>query len=571
MVAAAGDSSVLSPRLAATGVAALMAALAVAIALNGHVVYPRFVPLPFSPEVLRTKADDLQMRLGYGGGADAVDGFRMRSDFLDWARANLVDEDPRGELTSLAPPMLTFWRHTSPSVIVGDSLGTVGDGPARFSGSAATPRDVPASVAPVAGATLIELAPDGRLVRFEASPPAFRTGAGRSEEPDWRGLFAAAALDYSTFRPVESTLVSGVHADERRAWQRQPATNARVGPLRVEAGTFEGRIAYFELVAPWTTSHRKRVEWAVPPAMRRGLVTLFIVIAIAGLTLARRNVRLGRSDRRGAARLAGFVGLMTFVATVLATHHVAGSVELGIITGTSAFSLYIAAMTWVFYVALEPFVRRRWPQALVGWTRLLAGGWRDPLVGRELLVGSVAGVVTHALSLAGSVLIERLAGDWVAPWDVANSVKWLALSTPSPALYAAAATLAAAPFFALIGLFILFMMRVALRHEALAALAYVAVLLLLFAGAMTHPAIQLPLSFVLIGIGVLVLTRFGFLAYTAVSFPAVVIAILGVSFDFNVFYGTTMIAGMMLSVAPGLFGAYTALGGRPMFGALLKD
>jgi serine/threonine-protein kinase len=39
------------------------------------------------------------------------------------------------------------------------------------------------------------------------------------------------------------------------------------------------------------------------------------------------------------------------------------------------------------YLAIEPFVRKRWPHALIGWNRILEGRWKDPLVGRDLLVG----------------------------------------------------------------------------------------------------------------------------------------------------------------------------------------
>jgi serine/threonine-protein kinase len=46
---------------------------------------------------------------------------------------------------------------------------------------------------------------------------------------------------------------------------------------------------------------------------------------------------------------------------------------------------------WALYIALEPYVRRRWPATLVSWSRLLAGRFRDPLVGRDVLVGCLAG------------------------------------------------------------------------------------------------------------------------------------------------------------------------------------
>jgi hypothetical protein len=50
----------------------------------------------------------------------------------------------------------------------------------------------------------------------------------------------------------------------------------------------------------------------------------------------------------------------------------------------------------VLYLALEPFVRRRAPNSLIGWTRLIQGRWRDPRVGRDLLAGAVAGTAILA-------------------------------------------------------------------------------------------------------------------------------------------------------------------------------
>ncbi len=60
------------------------------------------------------------------------------------------------------------------------------------------------------------------------------------------------------------------------------------------------------------------------------------------------------------------------------------------------------------YLALEPAVRRRWPWRLTAWKRLLHGRWRDPLVGRDLLIGSAAGV--------GCVLLWWLTFEGLGPW-----------------------------------------------------------------------------------------------------------------------------------------------------------
>ena len=58
--------------------------------------------------------------------------------------------------------------------------------------------------------------------------------------------------------------------------------------------------------------------------------------------------------------------------------------EIGLFLGAFASSLWQAFLLYVLYVALEPYVRRRWPDALVSWTRVLAGRFRDPLVGRDI-------------------------------------------------------------------------------------------------------------------------------------------------------------------------------------------
>ena len=120
--------------------------------------------------------------------------------------------------------------------------------------------------------------------------------------------------------------------------------------------------------------------WAVLGPM------LFVAAAI----LAWRNYKLGRADSRGALRLGAFV-----IATVLLlvfARPIPGAfgafVEL--FDSNFAHALYIGLYVVLSYLALEPFVRKRWPRALVSWSRLLAGGIRDPMVGREVLLGAFA-------------------------------------------------------------------------------------------------------------------------------------------------------------------------------------
>jgi hypothetical protein len=51
----------------------------------------------------------------------------------------------------------------------------------------------------------------------------------------------------------------------------------------------------------------------------------------------------------------------------------------------------------VFYLALEPYIRRTWPELLVSWTRILSGEFTDPLVGRDLFLGILLGAAQVSL------------------------------------------------------------------------------------------------------------------------------------------------------------------------------
>ena len=67
-------------------------------------------------------------------------------------------------------------------------------------------------------------------------------------------------------------------------------------------------------------------------------------------------------------------------------------------------ALRLAFVLWVFYLALEPYVRRFWPRTIVSWTRLLTRGPRDPLVARDVLFGMVWGGAVAVVVLATQVL-----------------------------------------------------------------------------------------------------------------------------------------------------------------------
>jgi hypothetical protein len=145
------------------------------------------------------------------------------------------------------------------------------------------------------------------------------------------------------------------------------------------------------VAAPRSTAQR---AWIVV------VTVLIIAVSVAGILLARDNLRAKRADVRAASRLALFVMIAYAIIWALAAHHVADvNEELNAFIRSFSEVLFLAGLLWVVYIALEPYVRRFWPDGILGWTRLLSGHMRDPRVGRDVLVGCVFGAGISVLEL----------------------------------------------------------------------------------------------------------------------------------------------------------------------------
>ena len=109
--------------------------------------------------------------------------------------------------------------------------------------------------------------------------------------------------------------------------------------MRIEAAAYRGKPVYFELIGPWTRP--ERMQPYQPTAGERAFLVIFIVLLLSmlvvGAMLARRNLRLGRGDRRGAFRLAAFVFAAWAVAWFFGAHHVPNFAE---------FALFLEFLVW---------------------------------------------------------------------------------------------------------------------------------------------------------------------------------------------------------------------------------
>jgi serine/threonine-protein kinase len=228
---------------------------------------------------------------------------------------------------------------------------------------------------------------------------------------------------------------------------------------------------------------------------------------MTGIFLAAHNLSLGRGDRKGAARLALVFFFFWFGHWFLTNSHVPTQDEYHQLMTGLAWSLYGSATMWMVYIALEPYVRRYWPEILISWNRLLSGRFRDPLVGRDLMVGILGGACFAMLEH-----LEYVAPSWFG-WTVSNVPHGGGTYLLSSGSEYAAYLLFVIPWgfkMALLTIVLpLLLLRRILRLPALAAFAYVTYHVVLFSDGTILGCVLYGLSFSLV---VFVVTRFGLLA-----------------------------------------------------------
>ena len=119
----------------------------------------------------------------------------------------------------------------------------------------------------------------------------------------------------------------------------------------------------------------------------------FFILLSAVIFLAHRSFQQAQADHQGAFRLALTVFLVTVLRYVLFNHHVGSIEELRILGEDLSVGVSLAAYVWLLYVTIAPMARARFPLQMTSWEHLLAGRLSHPLVGRDLLVGCLAGTL----------------------------------------------------------------------------------------------------------------------------------------------------------------------------------
>ncbi len=553
MVAAAPMEGVLKPVIAISLLAAFLIMLGMSSWLSKYAFVYRQAPLRQSPEVFRARAQEVITRLGYNEPVvDSADGMVVRVDYLDYIAA--TDQSPNRweKLRTQKPGPYRFWYRDSPRYFATD------DGEIK--------PDMPAL--DVSGMNTLYLDLDGRLHWFVHVPPQREPAASVAPKPiDWSILFREAGFDMATFRSVPSTWVP-LHAhDERAAWEG-------ADPLRpdqqihVEAAAFQGKPVYFETIYPWDqpTRQAQAAQGGTERVFIFSVIAVFLIALVGSALIARHNLRLGRGDVVGAVRIAFVYFTLRMLYWIFEPHH-NGSVEaeFGLLLYSLALATFAAFYLWLLYIALEPFLRRRWPHRIISWSRLLRGEFRDPLVGRDILIGVVSG---------GFLILI-----WMLSWAVLH---WLgrpigvitndgAVLLGSHFFHRLVSQVTSGLFLSLIMFFLLLLLVIILRKEwvALTVLGLITMIFgfLVAGGRLTGLHIAALSALVLI----FLLYRYGLLTLCAAVFVLHLWVFFPITSDLRAWYAIDFVIGGGLCVALAAYACYTSLAGQSVFGGRLLD
>ncbi len=385
MVAAAGQGLGLRPAVAMGLLAFVIFSLVAYYTLEVRRSALERMNGSYSPEVLSQKAQDLIRALGFRDiVADQAYGFDWDQSFINYVDRHDKPTPNWNNVLAQRPMPLHFWYRQSPYPLTAWSYHTD-----LLTPGVVDPNDPPRILS---GMIAIELDPQGRLRYLERNPDQQQKPLAIPSTPvDWQPLFTAAGLDQSQLQPAEPLRTWLATSDTRAAWTGTwPGSNR---PLRVEAAALRGQPVAFSLIGPWTDTDR------MPQASTAGeriqivvLVVLFLAIVFGGGWLARRNMRQGRGDRESARRLAVWIGGAEMALWISASHFNASIGTFGMFILAICTAVFYGWVVYALYIALEPQVRRRWPHTLISWTAILTGQWRDPIVGRDVLIGTALGI-----------------------------------------------------------------------------------------------------------------------------------------------------------------------------------
>ena len=406
MVAAAGIEGSLKP-LTAMGLLGLffgLLVLSVLLSPRSRLLgEPGFKK---NPEVLVERCGELIEKFGYSKTPrDRAFWFEADENLINWLSRKGSAVPERSLIPGLNERLVRFRYRQSPRPLVPDgNQGFVKENNPPFT---------------IPGMVSVDLDTEGRLLRFLALPSTLSSEGDSPETFDLNALFTAAGLDIKSFNPEPAAGVSPIASDRYESWSGVLAKEPAL-PLQINVAALRGKPVFFEVRGPWDDQASAmtfgfRFMRVILPAVWFPTVLLLLIV---GIYFARRNIYMRRGDLRGAFRISAFAFIAMALGEAFWSHHAYSTFGdfMWWIRGGLAFFLFDAVFIWVCYMAVDPAMRRYWPEQVISWNRFLSGRFRDPLVGRDILIGTAAGAAAAAAMfiLKASPGWMYLPGSWSA-------------------------------------------------------------------------------------------------------------------------------------------------------------
>ncbi len=524
------------------------------------------VPLENDPSAMAYQARQFVSDLGYATPpADSAGWYEVDRNYMRDLAGRAKVSDQRGRLWSAKPGAWRFVFRQSPRPL------------ATLNPIVPVSRDDPPENVP--GMITIILDANGRPLYFSAVPQEGQDNRAVAAL-DWGPVLSIVGLKESTLATAGSMPVGSF--DSISAW------NGRLGDdnVHVVTAAYKGRPTYFEVQNSISGIHT-----LISAPLRESTMTWlgpFLVLCIPGgcFLLARRNVRLGRVDHKGATRVALLIFAFSVLRRALMTHYVTNPAQLTtkVIYGMG-FALFVALMTYLCYLGLEPYVRRRWPRMMVSWSRLLSGRFSDARVGADVLAGCAGGVFMYLFSMIPYPLGTwlNLAGQ-VPFFSYPDTVFQLESATTTSLrgmggiLINATASLSFGVVLSFMYAALFLLARLLLRRDWIAAFVLGLIIFILyylsygFDQSGVRPALAVPSAVLAAAVCVSVLLRFGIFASAVSIFTSHLIGYCVVTLDFSHWYVWSSVVALAVLAVLVSHGFRAALAGRPMFGrAILED
>ena len=559
MVAAAGSTEGIKPWLGLTLVVTALLGLVALMMLADRYRVQNLTPLEKPSDVLLARSQEIVQQLGFKETpADAAHGFFTDDDYLNYIQERDKSQTRWQRLSSDRPATILFWYRQSPREMQSDNFfNSIGSG-------VITPWEPPSSVT---GMISVFLDTQGRLLFFKRIPPERDPPSGPSPPPDWSSLFSAAGLDPSKFTSATPEWSDLLYSDSRAAWTREIITPIQATE-RVEAAAYRGKPVYFRVLFPWADPYRDRLHLASAHQKLASIIgiVLFGAVLFGSILIVKRNVKQKRGDEAGSWRLANFLFFVFLAMWALQAHHLASFGEFGTIVLALAWAFLVSTFARMLYFGLEPFVRRRDPHTLIGWVRLIGGKIRDPLVGRDVLIGMTYGVLLGVFESADNVLLPLFGGLPPQPGTPSmESLLGIRQTLGSVFAYTWVFVLYSLGIF-----FLLFLLRLLVRKDWIAAIVIVVL------GAITNTGgdyFWMTFLFAaVIWLSIyLILRRFGLLALVVGLVVQNMLVTFPMTTHLSRWYASGAIAGMLTIIAIALFALRSALAGQALFNARVLD